>query len=162
MKKLVTILTLFIMIITCIVPLSAKTKVKVAYPIQDGLTEISENGVFSGYTYDYLKELERFTDFEFVTLEGDVNDQLVAALEKVKNGELDLMGAIIYDESLASIYDYTSTNYGMGNMALYVSANNANINETNIYSMKNLKVGVLSSSNKKNPSFCLLYTSRCV
>ena len=99
MKKLVTILTLFIMIITCIVPLSAKTKVKVAYPIQDGLTEISENGVFSGYTYDYLKELERFTDFEFefVTLEGDVNDQLVAALEKVKNGELDLMGAIIYD-----------------------------------------------------------------
>lgn len=154
MKKLVTILTLFIMIITCIVPLSAKTKVKVAYPIQDGLTEISENGVFSGYTYDYLKELERFTDFEFefVTLEGDVNDQLVAALEKVKNGELDLMGAIIYDESLASIYDYTSTNYGMGNMALYVSANNANINETNIYSMKNLKVGVLSSSNKKNPS----------
>ena len=56
MKKLVTILTLFIMIITCIVPLSAKTKVKVAYPIQDGLTEISENGVFSGYTYDYLKD----------------------------------------------------------------------------------------------------------
>ena len=115
MKKLVTILTLFIMIITCIVPLSAKTKVKVAYPIQDGLTEISENGVFSGYTYDYLKELERFTDFEFefVTLEGDVNDQLVAALEKVKNGELDLMGAIIYDESLASTYDYTSPQYVM-------------------------------------------------
>ena len=33
-------------------------------------------------------------------------------------------------------------------MALYVSANNANINETNIYSMKNLKVGILSSSTK--------------
>ena len=29
---------------------------------------------------------------------------------------------------------------------------NANINETNIYSIKNLKVGVLSSSNKINPS----------
>ena len=68
MKKLVTILTLFIMIITCIVPLSAKTKVKVAYPIQDGLTEISENGVFSGYTYDYLKELERFVPLQILNL----------------------------------------------------------------------------------------------
>ena len=57
------------------------------------------------YTH-LLKELERFTDFEFefVTLEGDVNDQLVAALEKVKNGELDLMGAIIYDLSLIHIF----------------------------------------------------------
>lgn len=153
MKKIVIILTLFmVMMVTTIVPLSAKTKVKVAYPIQEGLTEVSDKGIFSGYTYDYLKELERFTsfEFEFVTLDGDENEQIISAMEKVETGELDILSGMIYDDSLASVYDYTSTNYGMGNMAIYVSADNADINDTNIYSIKNLKVGILSSSNKKN------------
>lgn len=143
---------LMLLLTTNFIPVFAKTKVKVAYPIQTGLTEISDDGDYSGYTYDYLKELERFTDFEFefITLEGDENEQLMTAMEKVQNGELDLMGAMIYDESLTKMYDYTSTNYGMGNMAIYVLSDNEAINDTNIYSLKTLNVGIVSASKKEN------------
>lgn len=153
MKKILLMVLSFIVLITIqVTPLSAKTTVKVAYPQQSNMTELSKDHVYSGYTFDYLKELERFTDFkfEYVTLAGDENEQILSAMEKVENGELDLMGGMIYDESLTSMYDYTSTNYGMGNMALYVLMDNANINDTNIYSLKTLNVGVVSSAGKEN------------
>lgn len=140
------------MVAVNIVPILAKTKVRVAYPIQSGLTELSDSGVYSGYTYDYLKELERFSDFEFefVTLPGDMNTQILAAMDKVEKGELDLMGAMIYNDSLADTYDYTSTNYGMGNMAIYVLSDNDKINDTNIYSLKTLNVGIVSSTHQED------------
>lgn len=153
MKKLISVMMVLIMLVSVIsVPVLAKTKVKVAYPIQKGLTEISNEGIYSGYTYDYLKELERFTDFEFefVTLDGDENEQITVAMEKVQKGELDMMGAMIYDESLTDMYDYTSTNYGMGNMAIYVLSDNEKINDTNIYSLKDLNVGIVSGAKKEN------------
>lgn len=151
-KQTSVFMILILLLVTNLIPVSAKTKVKVAYPIQTGLTEVLDDGDYSGYTYDYLKELERFTDleFEFITLEGDENEQLMTAMEKVQNGELDLMGAMIYDESLTEMYDYTSTNYGMGNMAIYVLSDNESINDTNIYSLKTLDVGIVSAGGKEN------------
>ena len=153
LKKILSIIMVSLILLTIYIsPLSAKTTVKVAYPIQNGMSEINDGNVYSGYTYDYLNELERFTHFkfEYVTLEGDENEQIISAMEKVQNGELDMMGGLIYDESLTSMYDYTSTNYGMGNMALYVLSNNANINDTNIYSLKSLDVGIVSSKQQEN------------
>lgn len=153
MKKISRIiLTITVLMIVNVFPLSAKTKVKVAYPIQDRLTELSEDGVYSGYTYDYLKELERFTSFEFeyVIYQGDVNEKIVAAMDDVASGKVDLMGAMLYDESAKNVYDYTSSNYGMGNIAIYVLSDNTEINDTNIYSLKELNVGIFSSTHKED------------
>ena len=46
--------------------------VRVGYPVQQGFTEISEDGTYSGYTYEYLQEIARYTnwEYEFVTAEG--------------------------------------------------------------------------------------------
>ena len=68
-----------------------------------------------------------------------------SAMEKVKTGEIDLMGGMLYSDTLINDYDYSATNYGMGNMAIYVNSNNAEINDTSIYSLKNLNVGVAVS-----------------
>ena len=38
----------------------------------------------------------------------------------------------------------------MGNMAIYVNSNNAEINDTSIYSLKNLNVGVVSTKKETN------------
>ena len=64
MKTLKTILVLLIMsMLINIIPIKAASRtVKVAYPIQSGLTEIDEDGLYSGYTYEYLKETG-FTGF---------------------------------------------------------------------------------------------------
>ena len=154
MKTLKTILVLLIMsMLINIIPIKAASRtVKVAYPIQSGLTEIDEDGLYSGYTYEYLKEISRFTNWnlEFVRLEGTVNEQLSSAMEKVKTGEIDLMGGMLYSDTLINDYDYSATNYGMGNMAIYVNSNNAEINDTSIYSLKNLNVGVVSTKKETN------------
>ena len=54
MKTLKTILVLLIMsMLINIIPIKAASRtVKVAYPIQSGLTEIDEDGLYSGYTYE--------------------------------------------------------------------------------------------------------------
>ena len=52
-----------------------------------------------GYTYDYLKELERFTNFEFefvVYDKEDVNDNIVEAMDDVAKGKVDIMGGMVY------------------------------------------------------------------
>lgn len=156
MKKMKMILVFLSLLISVnIVPTRAVEKVvKVAYPIQEGLTEIDSDGIYSGYTYEYLKEVSRFTNWklEFVQLEGDINEQLLSAMNKVKSGEIDLIGGMVYSETLINDYDYSATNYGMGNMAIYVNSNNAEINDTNIYSLKNLNVGILSTKKEINVS----------
>lgn len=144
---------LSLMIIINIIPVNAASRVvKVAYPIQSGLTEVDDEGLYTGYTYDYLREICRFTNWklEFVHFEGDLNEQIVSAMEMVKSGEADLMGGMIYSESLINDYDYTATNYGMGNMAILVNGDNADINDTNIYSLKELNVGIVSTKKEKN------------
>lgn len=144
---------LSLMIIINVIPVNAASRVvKVAYPIQSGLTEVDDEGLYTGYTYDYLREICRFTNWklEFVRFEGDLNEQIVSAMEMVKSGEVDLMGGMIYSESLINDFDYTATNYGMGNMAILVNGDNADINDTNIYSLKELNVGIVSTKKEKN------------
>lgn len=153
MKKIFLSMICVLIVIFGIVPIRAKEKIKVAYPIQVGLSEYN-NGAYSGYTYDYLKELERFLgmEFEFVRLSGDENEQIMTAMEKVQNGELDLLGAMAYSESLTSVYDYTAMNYGMSNMGLYVNSDNATLNDTSLYSTKSIQVGIISTKKEDNIS----------
>lgn len=149
----VFLILLLLTIMINIVPINASSRtIKVAYPIQEGLTEVDEDGLYSGYTYEYLREICRFSNWklEFVHLEGDINEQIVSAMEKVKSGELDLMGGMVYSQTLVNDYDYSATNYGMGNMAILVNGDDANINDTNIYSLKELNVGVISTKKEEN------------
>lgn len=153
MKKLVAALIVIMMLMPLsVIARAPKPRIRVAYPLQNGLTYISEDGAYSGYTYDYLKELERFSafEFEFVTLDGDENEQITKAMDMVADGTLDLMGATIYLEPLTNLYDYATTNYGAGHMAIYVRSDNERINDTNIYSLKELEVGVVSNSGEEN------------
>lgn len=154
MKKIGLSLLIMVIIISIIPINAAERTVKVAYPIQKGLTNIDEDGLYSGYTYEYLKEISRFTNWklEFVQLDGEINEQILSAMEKVKTGELDLMGGVVYVDNLINDYDYSATNYGMGNMAIYVSNKNAEINDTNIYTLDKLNIGVVSTKKEINVS----------
>ena len=49
-------------------PAEQTRKVRVAYPIQPGLTDVEADGSYTGYTYEYLEEIAQYTgwDYEFV------------------------------------------------------------------------------------------------
>lgn len=130
------------------VKINAQEVVKVAYPMQEGFTQISENGEYSGYTYEYLMEIAQYTDWEydFVQVDGDINNQLVTLMDMLKNGEIDIMGGMNYISQLADVYDYSASGYGTSYMELMALESNPNID----HSKKGLKIGVCSLSGENN------------
>lgn len=96
--------------------------VRVAYPIQAGLTGFDEYGNYSGYTYEYLEEIAQYTgwDYEFVQAPGTVDESLIALMEMLREGEIDLMGAMLYTEETGEQFDYASHNYGVVETVLQV------------------------------------------
>lgn len=137
-----------------LLPASASEKkvIRVAYPIQERFTEIDENNRRHGYTYDYLAEIARYTDwqYEFVDLEGDLNEQLDIALTMLENGEVDLMGGMVFNSALGEIYDYSGYNYGTSYWILASHTGNTLINSDNYYLEQPLKVAVSGSKKTAN------------
>lgn len=96
--------------------------IRVAYPLQAGLTEIDENGNYIGFTYEYLQEIAQYTgwDYEFVQIPGDINYSLTTLMEMLENGEIDLMGGMLYRDAMADRYDYAGRSYGTVSTVLQV------------------------------------------
>ncbi len=126
--------------------------VRVGYPIQQGFTEIDENGNYSGYTYDYLQEIARYTnwEYEFFTMEGTLNEQLSEMLTMLINGDLDLMGAMNYSDGLAAILDYPEYSYGTAHKTLSVLKDNLEYTEFDYESFDNIRVAVVSYDGKED------------
>lgn len=80
-----------------------------------GLTDFDEFGNYSGYTYEYLEEIAQYTgwDYEFVQVPGTMDDSLSALMGMLQEGEIDLMGAMLYTEQMGEMFDYASHNYGV-------------------------------------------------
>lgn len=96
--------------------------VRVAFPIQTGLTQLDEYGNRSGYTYEYLEEIAQYTgwNYEFVEAPGDPNESLLTLMDMLEKGEIDLMGGMLYSAELGQQYDYASYSYGSVETVLQV------------------------------------------
>lgn len=128
----------------------AENTVRVAFPIQKGITEIDDNGNYSGYTYDYLMEVSQYTNwkYEFVCVDGDTNTQISTLMNMLINGEIDLMGGMLYMDSLKNLIDYSGYNYGITYSALYVLNENTELNSSNYTTFDKLRIAVIESSTK--------------
>lgn len=127
--------------------------IKVGYPIQEGLTGKDEEGEYIGYTYEYLMTISQYTGYryEFVEVPGDEDTQLETLLMMLENGDIDLLGAMGYSDSLTDKYDYVMNHYGNYEKGLYVLDENVALNSTSIYSMGKIRVAVFGS--KESSSF---------
>ena len=120
--------------------------VRVGYPVQQGFTEISEDGTYSGYTYEYLQEIARYTnwEYEFVTAEGTLDEQLSGLLTMLRDGEIDLLGAMNYSERLAELFDYPEYSYGTAHKTISVLKDNLEYTEFDYDSFNDIRVAVVS------------------
>ncbi len=121
--KIGMILLLFFMWDFPAVQAQKKRVVRIAYPIQAGLTQIDEDGKMSGYTYEYLQEIAQYTGWEYEFVIGSNSDEdLLALMDQVAEGSIDLMGGMMYSESMKERYDYSAYSYGMVETVLQVAA----------------------------------------
>lgn len=123
-------------------------KIRVGFPDQSPLTMISENGELSGYTYDFLQEVAQYTgwEYEFVRLDGDINDVLSAMLTMLQKGELDLLGALSRNEALEKLYEYPENPSGMTYTTLCALEDNDLLTASNLVLIDDLKIASLKSS----------------
>lgn len=96
--------------------------VRVAFPIQSGLTEYDSNGKRTGYIYEYLQEIAQYTgwDYEFVEAPGEINESLTTLMDMLSNGEIDLLGGILYNDASSQLYDYSGHSCGAVETVLQV------------------------------------------
>ncbi len=101
---------------------AVKRTVRVAFPVVAGLMDYDEYGNRTGYTYEYLEEIAQYTgwDYEFVEVEGDINERISKLMDMVEDGTIDLMGDTLFMEELNNIYDYSSYHYGQSETILQV------------------------------------------
>lgn len=124
--------------------------IRVGYPIQSGLSMRDKNGNLSGYSYDYLMEISQYTgwNYEFVFIEGSLNKQLTTMMEMLEKGQIDIMGALYYDESLTDVYSYPGYCYGMNYSGLFVPRE-SKLRESSLYNYKNIRVVYIISITQK-------------
>lgn len=129
--------------------------IRVGFPSQPGLTYHNENGDYSGYTYEYLIEVAQYTgwSYEFVELEGTLDEQLTEMLQMLEDGELDILGTIGYTEQLAEIYDFPSENYGNVYYVIAVRNEEDRIDEYNLSDYKGLRVALFKQAKNSNEKF---------
>lgn len=135
-------------------------KVTVAYMEQEGLMEKDEDGKLSGYTYDYIMKLAQYAnwDVEFVFPESeDMNEYIVEMMDKVAEGKVDIISAMVYNEALAETYAYPVKSYGYAFTTLVASKSNTTISEDNLFLKKDLKVAMTEKADTRNEeldAFC--------
>lgn len=139
-----------------------ETVIKVGFPQQPGFSVVDENGNYSGYTYDYLKELEQYLGwkYEFVTIPGDIDSSFGTMLEMLKNGEIDLLGALNYSEGLSELYDFSEEGYGTASAILAAMSDNVAVTEDNYRTFDSFKIGIVEGTTKAKVAFedlCRLY-----
>ena len=120
------IFIIYMMIISVIPTAQAASKmnkvIRVGFPIQQGISYVDEHGNYAGYMVDYLEHLSLYTnwDYEYVTAEGDTNTQITTLMDMLMRGEIDMMGTMNYDPTLAEYFLYPSYSYGTAYTSLTV------------------------------------------
>ena len=122
--------------------------IKVGYPIVEGFTEL-KNGVYSGYAYEYLCEIAKYTGWEYEFIQMDLND----AINSLKDGEIDLVAGMIKNEQTMEIYDFPEYDIGYTYTTLSTLNNNKEISNSNYETLDGIKVGYYESSKVKLENF---------
>lgn len=143
------------------IPVRAETHqvIRVGYPFQRGMTEYDAEGNYSGYTHEYLQTIAQHTgyEFEYVKASGDVNEQLVKMLEMLENGEIDLLGGLVYSPAMRGRFDYIMNTYGTYERGLYVLEENVALNRESLYEAESIRIAIFGTENSKSTEILQTY-----
>ena len=106
---------------------------------EDTFNYIDQNGVRRGYGYELMQALAGYTGWKFEYVKCDWSD----CFDKLKNGEIDVMGDISYTDERAQKMLFSDEPMGEEKYILYADLSNMDIGTSDFKFMDGKRVGVL-------------------
>ena len=144
MRKSVCVMLSLLLLLAAVLPVKAAAETAPAKVVRVGSFEdtfnyVNEKGARKGYGYELLETLSGYTGWQFEYVTCDWSD----CFEKLKNGEIDIMGDISYTEDRAEEMLFSDEPMGEEKYYLYADLSRADISATNFKTLNGKKIGVL-------------------
>ena len=144
MRKSVCVMLSLLLLLTAVFPVKAAAETAPAKVVRVGSFEdtfnyVNEKGARKGYGYELLETLSGYTGWQFEYVTCDWSD----CFEKLKNGEIDIMGDISYTEDRADEMLFSDEPMGEEKYYLYADLSRADISASNFKTLNGKKIGVL-------------------
>ena len=118
---------------------TAPVKVVRVGSFEDTFNYVNEKGVRKGYGYELLQTLSGYTGWEFEYVTCDWSD----CFEKLKNGEIDIMGDISYTPDRAEEMLFSDEPMGEEKYYLYADLSREDIIASDFRTLNGKRIGVL-------------------
>ena len=118
---------------------TAPAKVIRVGSFEDTFNYVNEKGVRKGYGYELLQTLSGYTGWQFEYVSCDWSD----CFEKLKNGEIDIMGDISYTEDRTEEMLFSDEPMGEEKDYLYADLSREDITASDFKTLNGKKIGVL-------------------
>ena len=118
---------------------TAPVKVVRVGSFEDTFNYVNEKGVRKGYGYELLQTLSGYTGWQFEYVTCDWSD----CFEKLKNGEIDIMGDISYTPDRTEEMLFSDEPMGEEKYYLYADLSRADISASDFKTLNGKKIGVL-------------------
>ena len=144
MRKSVCAMLCLLLLLSAVLPVKAAAETAPAKVVRVGSFEdtfnyCNEKGARKGYGYELLQTLSGYTGWQFEYVTCDWSD----CFEKLKNGEIDIMGDISYTEDRAEEMLFSDEPMGEEKYYLYADLLRADISASDYKTLNGKKIGVL-------------------
>ena len=99
------------MLAFCVITLAdtacAQETVRVGWFPHLGGSELKDS-VYTGYYFDYLKEVAKYTGWKYEFVETKIPD----CFTMLEDGRIDIIGSLFYNEERAKVFDFPKLEYG--------------------------------------------------
>ena len=143
-RKSACVMLSLLLLLSAVLPVKAAAETASAKVVRVGSFEdtfnyVNEKGARKGYGYELLQTLSGYTGWQFEYVTCDWSN----CFEKLKNGEIDIMGGISYTEDRAEEMLFSDEPMGVEKYYLYADLSRADISASDFKTLNGKKIGVL-------------------
>ena len=143
-RKSACVMLSLLLLLSAVLPVKAAAETASAKVVRVGSFEdtfnyVNEKGARKGYGYELLETLSGYTGWQFEYVTCDWSD----CFEKLKNGEIDIIGGISYTEDRTQEMLFSDEPMGVEKYYLYADLSRADISASDFKTLHGKKIGVL-------------------
>ena len=143
-RKSACVMLSLLLLLSAVLPVKAAAETASAKVVRvgsfgDTFNYVNEKGARKGYGYELLETLSGYAGWQFEYVTCDWSD----CFEKLKNGEIDIIGGISYTEDRTQEMLFSDEPMGVEKYYLYADLSRADISASDFKTLNGKKIGVL-------------------